>query len=120
MRLRLVKRFNKGSISIDNDGKGMRVKRSKKAEEILEDVKEHFRYFKAVRRSVAKKPPRGRVKESIRNSLAESKRLNRQLRALISSRKKLETLEARLATRVRRMKRKSWGKVKKRRRRRRR
>ncbi len=98
----------------------MRVKRSKKAEEILTDLNEHLKYFKAVRKYIAKRPPRGRVKESVRKSLSEGKRLRRQVKALISSRKKLETLEARLASRVRGMKRKPWGKIKKRRRRRRR
>jgi len=97
----------------------MRVKRTKTIERIVEDVKSHVKYFESVRRSIAKKPPRGRVKESIEKSLKHGKGLHRKAKALDSQRKKLATLEARLAKRVQKMKRKSWGKIKKRRKRRR-
>jgi len=95
----------------------MRVARTKTIDRIAEDAKEHVKYFKSVRKSIAKKAPRGRVKESVRKALAQSLNVHRKAKALDDSRKKLATLEARLAKRVQKMKRKSWGKVKKRRKR---
>jgi len=95
----------------------MRVARTKTTDQIVKDVKEHIKYFKSVSRSIAKKPPRGRVKDSVRKALTQGFSVHRKAKALDSSRKKLATLEARLAKRVQKMKRKSWGKVKKRRKR---
>lgn len=95
----------------------MRVKRTKPIEKIAKDVKSHLKYFESVRRTIVKKPPRGRVKESVEKSLKDGKDLHKKAKALDSKRKKLATLEARLAKRVQKMKKKSWGKVKKRRKR---
>lgn len=93
----------------------MRVKRTKAVDGIVKDLQEHVRYLRSVGKSIAKKPPRGRVKQSVEMRLAQSLELHKEAKALASSRRKLATREARIAKRIREMKRKPWGKVKKRR-----
>jgi len=95
----------------------VRVKRTKTLERIAEDVKNHVKYLKSVKKRIDRKPPRGRVKESVNKALAHGLNIHKKAKALDSSRKKLATLEARLAKRVQKMKGKGWGKVKKLRRR---
>ena len=91
----------------------MRVSRKKPIERISKALQKHIKYLRSLRRAVAKKSPRGRVRDSVEKALTRSLKLQEQVKALASQRGKLETREARIAKRIRQMKSKSWGKIKK-------